>query len=212
MVPGSFSNIFKDFYTSGNSVSGQKTAFEVSRYIISSSIAKNLSNENKEILLELLSIYLWLINPVVSREEVETDDSLPNAETLEADRSLVNRQSFVIPQEILQPAAPKLPPVVPAPKNMPTLRSMGDVGSGGIKNPELRIKENNSSTKPSVAPSQQVPYLTFPKIQTNPLPQVRPGLSMLPQESYQMPKKENLVEDIQQKIDKKLEDLEKRIK
>ena len=180
-----------------NSGNIQAGAFHIVKFMDTNKYIKYLKTDEQKNLRELLDLYNWLLNPIIYSDD----------EKIEQPSSYIQSQRFELPREISQPSAPKLPPVAPAPKNAPTLRPMGDMVDARIKNNELGIKEKTTFPKPQGV-LQSIPT----NRRVNPLPEVRPGLSMSPPANYQMPKKEIPVENVQEKIDKKLEDLEKRVK
>jgi hypothetical protein len=202
----------------------EQGAFYTVKFFNSNQLVNGLSIQNKEALGSLIDIYNLLLKPI-SYEKVEKKQ---DGETFG-----LAAQKLVLPKDLQKSeSAAKLPPQVPAPKNAPQVVPMEEVSSSpAAVMPPLTVKKQGSvqgyvmgaknsniqdllkssaqdyesrGLRMGSNPSSLIPN-PLPKAQTN-----NPSsLNVNPLPGDAGIKKQNSKE---QEINKKLEDLEKRIK
>jgi len=66
---GTVSALIKDFVISSKKSGADLSAYDITKYLISNKAAQSLNQQNKEAFAELLKIFLWLQEPVVTEME-----------------------------------------------------------------------------------------------------------------------------------------------
>jgi hypothetical protein len=144
-VPSTFANIFKNFNESNSNSKGIKTNLDVSRYVVS---YKNISKENKEILVALFTIYLWMLNPIVVQQEIYPDSEIKTFVSEDEMASFIGDFEDSESEAAQELPLIKKPPVVPVPKDRPAVRQMDEISQ--IPNDKLKI--SNPSPLPKAEP------------------------------------------------------------
>jgi hypothetical protein len=93
-LPGTVSNLINDFSTSSTRSVSNLTVYDVTKYLISNKTALILENNNKEILLEILKIFLWLQKPIVTSGELEEYNEYESSQ-----KEYFNSQLFELQEE-----------------------------------------------------------------------------------------------------------------
>jgi hypothetical protein len=155
MVKPSLQNWLFDYNTSVhiNKELKKRAGYEQINYATGSLNVRTLDKENRDVLLKVIQLYDWLkfdplkydfrlpgqpswqedVIDVDSPQKYIPDDLIQSIEKFRAKRPAQDKnnqgtyaksQKLELPQEVL---SPKVPPVVPVPKNLPEQREMGDV-------------------------------------------------------------------------------------
>ena len=206
-----------------SSVKIQPGTFHVLKFIDTNQYAKFLNQPEKDLLKRVLALYNWLLNPPINVSQTEIDSSQID----------INDKKPEIPEELQKTdSVINLPPVVPAPKNAPQVVPMEEVSSSpAAVMPPLTVKKQgpvqgyvmgakNSNIQDLLKSSAQDYESRGLRMGSNPsslisdpLPKAQTNnpssLNVNPLPGDAGIKKQNSKE---QEINKKLEDLEKRIK
>ncbi len=222
-VPPAVKNWIKDFYTWAPKGLGSVNTFQIVQYSKSAKSFNKLTSSEKELVLEILKIYVWLLNPNVSQTEIDEFLDFKKSEELkkiedefnsykksieEGGTTLLESDNNTFKEKLELPTPrptvkPKLEVVeIPKVKSVEgDIKNNGTFASDRSKMPGI-LKKTASNFRPGltigggqqISPSanQQVSQNTSPSPQPAPV-KVEGGL--------QGPD-----------IDKKLEELEKRVK
>lgn len=167
-------------------------AFHIVKFIDSNQHVKYLTPKEKDALRDLLDFYNWLLSPLVFVDSKKASNNILYS----------NSQQFELPKELRQEDKVVNPPIIPAPKNQPTQRPMEEIAK--ISNSKLQISDQDARglAKPLVKPVNIEEILKKKQAEEN---STSSGLRMWNSNPPEMPKKPTV------DIDKKLEDLKKKV-
>ena len=127
-------------------------AFHILKFLDNSPFVKFLSIPEKEVLRSILDLYNWLLSPVSYNHEKEKKSATPYMQS----------QQFELPKQVAEESQnqslTKKPPLVPLPKNAPVINSMEDISSKteiiNTSQAEALLKKTHTVMPPSQAQSR----------------------------------------------------------
>jgi|GEM_PF-5917676 len=217
----------KDYFDFSSTSSFRKDVVQVAEFLVKNPLVQKLSNSERKTLSEILKLYVWFLEPEISEDDVINFKEQVRVNEIQKFKVFFEKKEDLDDAIELSDLV-RIPPVIPAPKDLPLKKPMEEVANPRIKNQESRIKENSTSPPPPVADRLKPDAMGQARITPERKgindrrmdledKDVRPGLKMWNSTPPQMPKqpeaknKDNTV-DTSAQIDKKLEELEKRVK
>ena len=210
----------QQYFNFSSPSSFRNNVMQVAEYLIKDPKVKKLSENEKRILSEILKLYVWFFKSEMNREEVyDYKEQLIESRPQDID--------LTIPETFIQQEVDVVsPPIAPAPKSLPIQKPMPEV----VEIPKAKSIEGDIKNNGTFASDRSKVQTIIKKKESN----FRPGLTMgdgsgqkvtLPQvpvseenltstKSSSNSQPESKPEILKQSpdIDKKLEELEKRIK
>jgi len=128
----------------------ERGSYQITDFFVKNNSVKELSEEEKVFLTEVLKLFLWFANPEVNTQELDDYKKQLERQKAEYERKLYEAETGYVADDLENEIIKKpVLPRVPVPKNVFAQREMGEISR--ISNDKLQI--SNVSPPPSLPPA-----------------------------------------------------------